>query len=61
MFESIEIAGSIYEGVVEPYYRNLPGNMLTMLVTEIIREEKPPCHGLAPRRVRSLTSVDNKM
>ena len=42
MFERIEIAESIYKGVVEHSYKKLPGNMPTMLVTAGIREEKSP-------------------
>ena len=31
LFEQIEIDEYIYENVVEPSYKNLPGNMKTML------------------------------
>ena len=34
IFECMEIAEYIYEGVVEPSYKNLLGNMPTVLVTE---------------------------
>ena len=33
MFESMEISESIYQGVVEPSYKNLLGYMPTVLVT----------------------------
>ena len=33
MFEHIEIAESIYKGVLEPSYKNLPGQIPTVLVT----------------------------
>ena len=61
MFERMEIAESIYEGVVEPYYKNLAGETPTVMVTAYKREEKPPHHGLAPRRVRALASSENDM
>ena len=38
MFERIEIAESIYGGVVEYSYKNLPKHMPTMMVTAVIRE-----------------------
>ena len=37
VFERMEIAGSIYEGVVEPSYKNLPRQKPIVLVTEGIR------------------------
>ena len=33
MFERIEIAESVYEGVLEPSYKNLPGQTPIVLVT----------------------------
>ena len=33
MFERMEIAESIYEGAVEPSYKNRLGNMTTVLVS----------------------------
>ena len=33
MFEHMEKAEYIYEGVVEPSYKKIPGNMPNMLVT----------------------------
>ena len=33
MFERMEIAESIYEGVVEPSFKNLPGQTPTLLIT----------------------------
>ena len=32
MFECMDIAESIYEGVVEPYYKKLIGDMPTVMV-----------------------------
>ena len=61
MFERIEIDESIYEVVVEPSYKKLPGETPTVLVTARIREENPPCRGLALRRVRALASAENDM
>ena len=61
IFERIGIDESIYKGVVEPSYKNPPGHTPTVLVTSGKIEEKPPCHGLAPRRVRALASVENDM
>ena len=37
MFECTEIVGSIYEGVVGPSYKKLPGKMPPMLVISGIR------------------------
>ena len=44
MLERMEIDESIYEGVVETSYKNLPGQMPTILVTSGKREEKLPSH-----------------
>ena len=60
-FERMEISESIYKGVVEPSYKNLPGNMPTMLVASGIREEKTPCLRLIPRWERELASSENDM
>ena len=38
MFERIEIADSIYEGVVEPSYKNLPGKVPIIMGASEIRE-----------------------
>ena len=57
MFEHMEIAESIYEGVVEPSYKNIPGQTPTVLVTAGIIEENPPRLGIAPIKVRALASV----
>ena len=57
----MEIAGSIYEGVVEPYIKNLLEQTPTVLVTAGKREEKPPRHGLSLRRVRAMASAENNM
>ena len=61
IFEGMEISESIYKGVVELSYKNPPQQTPTVLVTVGIREEKPPCHGLASRRVRALTSAENEI
>ena len=61
IFERTEIAESIYEGVVEPYYKSLLGKMPTVLVTAGKREENPPCIGLSLRRVRVLASAEKGM
>ena len=34
MFELMKITETIYNGVVEPYYKNLLKHMLTVLITE---------------------------
>ena len=52
MFERMEISESIYKGVVETSYKNLPDQMPTVLFKAGIREENLPRHGLIPRRVR---------
>ena len=54
----MEIAESIYEGVVEPSYKKLPGQMPTVLVTADKREEKLPISGLAPVRTISLATAE---
>ena len=61
MFESIYISESFYEGVVEPSYKKPTRKTPTVLVTAGKREENPPCHGLAPRMVRSLVSAEKDM
>ena len=35
MFERVDIAENFYEGVVEPSYKNLLYQMLTMIVTAV--------------------------
>ena len=47
--------------IVENSYKNLPSQTSTVLLTEVIREEKLPCYGLSPRRARALISADNDM
>ena len=49
MFERMDIADSIYEGVVEPSYKKLLGKMPTVLFTSVYREKQPPCQILTPR------------
>ena len=43
MFERMEIEEYIYECVVENSYKNLLGQMPTMLVSTVKWEEKPNC------------------
>ena len=38
----MKITEYIYEGVIEPSYKNLLGQMPTMLVSAVKLEEKPP-------------------
>ena len=45
----MDIDESIYEGVVEPSYKNLPGKTPTVLATAGKREEKLPRHRLTVR------------
>ena len=54
VFEHTEIAESIYEYVVEPYYKTLPGQ----IPLERIKEENPPHIRLTPRWVRALASAE---
>ena len=49
MFERMDIADSIYEGVVEPSYKKILGKMPTVLFTSVYIEEHPPCQILTPR------------
>ena len=57
----MDIDESIYKFVVEPSYKNLPGQMSTVMVTAVIREENPPRHRLTPLWVRALESAENDM
>ena len=57
----MEIAEYIYEGVVEPSYKNLPGKIPTVLFTEGKIEDNTPLSVLAPRRVRELSSAKKIM
>ena len=61
MFERMEIAESIYEDVVTPYYKKLLGNNPPVLDSLGIIEEKPPCQTLTPRSMKVLTSTINNM
>ena len=61
IFEHMEIADSIYEGVIEPLYKNLPGQTTTVLITAGKIEEKPPRRGIDLRRLRVLSSAENDM
>ena len=42
MFETINIARNIYEGIVHPYYKKLLGKKPPMLVIVVILEEETP-------------------
>ena len=61
MFERMEIAESIYEGVVEPSYKKIIGEMPTVLASAGKKEEKPPCQLLTLRWVKALTSAEKGM
>ena len=61
MFDCMEIAESIYKGVVEPSNKNLLEQAPTFLATAGKREENPPRNGFALRRVRALASAENYM
>ena len=57
MFECMEITESIYEGVVEPSYKKLTqtySNRAGHIRQKIY-------HGLDPRRMRALESVEKDM
>ena len=49
MFECIEIEESIYEVVVEPYYKNLLRHIPAVLVIAGRLEENPTCQILTPK------------
>ena len=53
----MEIEKFIYEGVVEPSYKNLLGQMPTMLVTEEELEENPTRQKLTSGQVKALASA----
>ena len=61
MFKRMEIAESIYEGVVEPSYKNIPRKTPIVLFTEGKREEKPTSHVIYPRSVKALLGAENNM
>ena len=61
MFDRMQFHKYIYEGVVEPSYKNLPGKTPTVLVTSGKIEENTPHHGLSLRRVRALESSEKDM
>ena len=61
MFEHMEIAESIYQGVVTPSYKKLPGKNPTILDSVGIREDKPPFQNPPPQNVRSLASAVNNI
>ena len=53
----MEIAEYIYEGAVEPSYKKLIGQMLTVLVLAGKWDNNMPCQILTPRSVRALESA----
>ena len=61
MFERMETTEYTYEGLVEPTYKNLTVQTPTMLVKSGKIEEKPPRHGLSPRRARAPESAEKGM
>ena len=60
MFEQTDMAEYIYEGVVEPSYKNSLGQTLTIMVAAGKREEKNPHHRLTPRWARALAGEENE-
>ena len=61
MFEKMDIAESIYEGVVEPSYKNLLGQTPTVLVTSVIIEDTTPCQIITLRWAKALASTEKNM
>ena len=61
MFECMEIAEEIYEGVVTPSYLKLLCRKQTVLDSVRIREENPPRQTLTPQMMRALASTINNM
>ena len=61
MFERMEMSESIYEGVVEPSYKKILGNMPTVLVSAGKSQEKLPCKLLTLRQVRALANAEKGM
>ena len=59
MFERMEIAESIYEGVVTPSNKKLIRHKPTVLYSLGIREEKPPRQTLTPWNIKALASAVN--
>ena len=57
----MEIAESIYEVDVEPSYKNVLGQMPTVLVSAGKLEENPPLQLITPRLVISLASTKKDM
>ena len=55
----MEISKSIYKGVVEPYYKNLLGQISTVLVIAGKIEDTLPCHRLTLQWARALASAGN--
>ena len=61
MFECIEIAESIYEGIIEPSCKNRIGKMATVLVTAGKLEDNTPCQILTLILVISMTRTEKCM
>ena len=61
MFERMEIAEIIYEGVVTPYYKKLLGQNSTVLNSVVKKEENPPCQIITLRRMGALAISVNGM
>ena len=55
------ISESIYEGVVEPYHKNLLVQKPAVLITAVKIEDNPPHNILTPRWTRALASTENDM
>ena len=54
MFERMETAESIYEGVVKPsYFKKIPRQIPTVLIAARIIEDNPPCKILAPQQEKA--------
>ena len=61
MFERMEIAESIYEGVVTPSYKKLPGQKQTLMDSVGKIEKHPPRQILTPQRMGVVESAINNM
>ena len=57
----MEIAESIYESILEPYYKKLLEKKTTVLVKAGKQEENPPRHRLTPRWVRLMSNAEKDM
>ena len=61
MFERMEIAKGIYEGVVTPSYKKILGHNPTVMESLVIREGNLPRQSLIPRSMGALASAINDM